>query len=50
VGAVTCTYTTNYIASAIAIILIQKRAASVAPPAAAVADGRGRKPKGAKAS
>ena len=50
VGVVSGTYSTIFIASAIAIILSQKRAAPVAPPAAAVADGRGRKPKGAKAS
>jgi preprotein translocase subunit SecF len=50
VGVVSGTYSTIFIASAIAIILSQKRAAAVAPPAAAVAEGRGRKPKGAKAS
>jgi preprotein translocase subunit SecF len=50
VGVISGTYSTIFIASAIAIILSQKRAAAVAPPAAAVAAGRGRKPKGAKAS
>jgi len=50
VGVVSGTYSTIFIASAIAIILSQKRATPVAPPAAAVAAGRGRKPKGAKAS
>ena len=50
VGVISGTYSTIFIASAIAIILSQKRAAPVAPPAAAVAEGRGRKPKGAKAS
>ena len=50
VGIVSGTYSTVFIASAIAIILSQKRAVAVAPPAAAVAAGRGRKPKGAKAS
>jgi preprotein translocase subunit SecF len=49
VGVISGTYSTVFIASAIAIILSQKRAAPVAPPAA-VAEGRGRKPKGAKAS
>ena len=50
VGVISGTYSTIFIASAIAIILSQKRAAAVAPAAAAVAAGRGRKPKGAKAS
>jgi len=50
VGIVSGTYSTVFIASAIAIILSQKRAVAVAPPAAAVTAGRNRKPKGAKAS
>jgi preprotein translocase subunit SecF len=50
VGIVSGTYSTVFIASAIAIILSQKRAAAVAPPAAVVTEGRGRKAKGAKAS
>jgi preprotein translocase subunit SecF len=50
VGVVSGTYSTIFIASAIAIILSQKRAAPVAPPAAAVPVNRGRKAKGAKAS
>ena len=50
VGVVSGTYSTIFIASANAIILSPKRAAAVAPPAAAVAEGRGRTPKGAKAS
>ena len=50
VGIISGTYSTVFIASSIAIILSQKRAVAVAPPAAAVAAGRGREPKGAKAS
>jgi preprotein translocase subunit SecF len=52
VGVISGTYSTIFIASAIAIILSQKRAAPVAPPQAVVAGGQGRKPKpkGAKAS
>jgi preprotein translocase subunit SecF len=52
VGIVSGTYSTVFIASAIAIILSQRRGAPVAPPQAVVAGEQGRKPKakGAKAS
>jgi preprotein translocase subunit SecF len=51
VGVISGTYSTIFIASAIAIILSQKRVVPVAPAAVAAAQGaRPRKPKGAKAS
>ena len=50
VGIISGTYSTVFIASAIAIILSQKRAGPVAPAAQAEAARPGRKQKGAKAS